>query len=74
MLGVLLNLPLHTLRHVWVHIIGVVPISVEPVRMVPGGVSAPPALQWGIDPTCCLSVGFFGHTRVHVRSLPVGII
>ena len=71
---VLLNWLLRTLRHVWVRLIGEVPVSAEPIRMISGGFSATPALYRGIDPTCCLSYILFGHTHVHGRSLPVGNI
>ena len=73
-LDVPLNLLLRTLRYVRVHIVVEVPVSVKPIRIVSGGVSAPPALQRGIDPTCCLSYELFGTTNVHGRGLPFGIL
>ena len=72
--SVLLNWPLWTLCHIQVYPIGAVPISMEPVRMIFGGVSAPPAPQRGIYPTCCLSYGLFGHIHTHIIGLPVVIL
>ena len=71
---VLLNWPLWTLRHVWVHLFGKVPVSVEPFWMVSGGVSSPPSIQQVIDPTCWISYGLFGYTHVTRHGIPVGIL
>ena len=73
-LGVLLNLPFCTLYYVWVHIVGAVPVSVKPVWMISKQVSAPPALNRGVEPTCCLSYGLLCHTHLHGGGLPVGIL
>ena len=42
--------------------------------MIYGGIIAPPALQRGINHTCCIHYGLFIHTHTHVHSLPFGII
>ena len=62
------------LYHIWVHLVGAVTISVEPIGMVSSGISALPALQRGVDPTCCLSFGVFIHNHVHGGGLPVSVI
>ena len=62
------------LHHIWVRIDGSVPVGVGPDRMVYGVVSVYPALQWGVEPTCCISYGLYGHTHIHGGCLPVGII
>ena len=46
----------------------------EICRMISGGVGAPPELHRGVERTCCLSYGLLGHTRVHGRGLPFGIL
>ena len=62
------------LHRIWIHLIWKFPVGVEPVRVVSGGVSAPLALNKGIDPTYCLYCGLFCHTRVNCSGVPVGIV
>ena len=71
---ILLNWPLLTISNVCVRLVGAVTLRVEPVGMVSGGVRAPPEIQRGVDPNCCLSYFLFSHTHAHGRGLPVGII
>ena len=73
-LGVLLNGTLWNLFHIRVHIFGSVPVGVEPVFMLFWGIISHPALQRGVEPTCCFSYGLFGHNHVHGGCLPVDII
>ena len=73
-LGKILNWPLCTFCHVWFHIVGAVPVSAEPVRMVSRVGSAPPSLQNGVEHTYCLYYGLLYHNIVHGGSLPVGVL
>ena len=49
-------------------------VGVKPVRMISGGVGAPPELHRGFDPICCISYGLFIHTHAYGRSIPPGIV
>ena len=73
-LGILLNGLLYTIRNVWVHILCTGPVGVEPANMVSRWVGATLTIQWGVDLTCCLSDGIFGHNHTNRRGLLVGII
>ena len=62
------------LCNVCVHLVGSVPVGVEPVHMVCGGVIALPELQRGDVPNWWLSYGFFFNTDAHGRGILVDII
>ena len=73
-LGVLLIWPLRPILHVWFYLVGAFTVSVEPLRIVYGGVSATPELQWGVSPIYFLSYDIFDRIHVHGHGLPVGNI
>ena len=73
-LGVLLIWPLRPILHVWFYLVGAFTVSVEPLRIVYGGVSATPELQWGVSPIYFLSYDIFDRIHVHGHGLPVGIL
>ena len=71
---ILFNWLLLPFRNVRVLLVGAISVGVKPVRVISGGVVTPPELHRGVEPTCCLSYGLLGHTRVHGRGLPFGIL
>ena len=73
-LGILLNWMISKLFPIRVRFVGAVPVRVEPVCMLSVGFSEPPALQWGVDPTCCLFNGLFIQNHAHDHSIPFSII
>ena len=72
--GILFNWPLCVFHNLWVHLIGVVHVVMEPINMVYGGVNASLVLQRGVYSNCCLSCGLFCPTRIHGRGTPVDIL
>ena len=72
--GRTLDWPLVVFRNVQVNLVGAIHLCVEPVHMISGIFSAPPALRRGVDTICCLYCGIFSRTNTHVRSLPVGFL
>ena len=73
-LGVLLNCLIYKFRYVRVHHFGSLPVHVELVYMIYGGVSVFPELQRIVYPARCYCCGIFIHTHTYVLNLPPDII